>query len=338
MARRPAPLSLALVAAAAFAAVAPAEAWAQGAESPAAAAEAQFQEGRKLMEAKRYGEACPKFLASYKLGPAAGTLLNLADCYEKNGQLASAWARFNEAVVVAQRTGRADREKTARERAERLEPRLVRVVVGVPSADVQVKLDGSVLDPSAIGAGLPVDPGKHTVEASAPGKKPLSLTIEVGDRQKNVPVDIPPLEDAPPSAPAREEPERRPPGDEGRASPGGTQRTLGIVAAAAGGVGLAVGTFFGVRTSSSWSDATAHCVSSSVGLECDAAGVDLASEARQSGNISTIAFVAGGVLLAGGAVLYLTAPSAPARAARSPAAPRARLGIGPGSVVLGGSF
>ena len=308
-------------------------AWAQ--DSEAAAAEAQFQEGRKLMEARRYGEACPKFLASYKLGPAAGTLLNLADCYEKNGQLASAWARFNEAVVVAQRTGRADREKTARERAERIEARLVRVVVGIPSADVQVKLDGSVLDPSAIGAGLPVDPGKHVVEASAPGKKTLSLTIEVGDRMRSVPVDIPPLEDAPPSAPAKEVPEGPRKVEEDRSGVGSTQRTLGIVAAAAGGVGLAVGTYFGVRTSSKWSDATAHCLSSNVGLECDPSGVDLAADAKQSGNISTIAFIAGGVLLAGGAVLYLTAPSGPPRAGPSP---RARLGVGPGTLVVGGTF
>ena len=55
-------------------------------EGGAAAAESLFQEARKLMDAKRYGEACPKLVASHKLAPAVGTLLNLADCYERGGQ------------------------------------------------------------------------------------------------------------------------------------------------------------------------------------------------------------------------------------------------------------
>lgn len=309
--------------------------------SDAAAAEVQFQEGRKLMEARRYAEACPKFLASYNLAPAPGTLLNLADCYERNGQLASAWNRFNEAIALAQRGNRADREKTARDRAERLEPRLVRVVVGVPSSDVTVQVDGVPLDGASLGSPTPIDPGKHTLQATAPGKKPLSLVIEIGDRTKLTPVDIPPLEDA---AQATDPAETRGvtasiPLGERAPEPGSTQRTLGIVAASAGGVALAAGTFFGVRTSTKWSEAQSRCNSGTSGLECDATGVDLASQARQSGNVATIVFIASGVLLAGGAVLYLTAPSAPPPTRRAGAQrPRARLGIGAGSVVVGGSF
>src|SRR5437868_1261848 len=70
-----------------------------------ATSEALFSDGRKLMADKKYGEACPKFEASLKLDPGLGAMLNLADCYEKNGQTASAWAEFREASASARASG-----------------------------------------------------------------------------------------------------------------------------------------------------------------------------------------------------------------------------------------
>jgi len=59
----------------------------------------------------------------------------------------------------------------------------------------------------------------------------------------------------------------------------------------------------------------------------DAAGSQAWKDAKTAGTISTAGFIAGGVLLATGAVLWFTAgPS------------RTQVGIGPGSVRLSGSF
>lgn len=314
--------------------VAAGDAHAEPSEGGSAAAESLFQEARKLMDAKRFSEACPKLVASHKLAPAVGTLLNLADCYERAGQLASAWARFHEAIALAQRLGRADREKTAKDRADKLEPRMIRLTIVSPEKDVDVKLDGNVLDGAALGTPVPVDPGKHVIDVSAKGKKAFTTTIDVSDRARSPSVEIPPLDVDPEAT----KPAARGTSEETHASPdvksgdGSGQRLAAFVTMGLGVVGLGVGTVFGLKTSSTWADAQTHCT----GVECDRTGVQLATDAKNAGTISTIAFVAGGALLVGGAALYFTAakPSAKTGAAR----PDVRVGVGLGSVVLGGAF
>src|SRR5262245_3040707 len=93
---------------------------AQGARD-SAGAETLFLEGRKLIEAREYAQACKKLEASQRLAPAVGTLLDLGDGYQQNGQIAPAWLTFREATAEAQRLGRHDRERLARERASQLE-------------------------------------------------------------------------------------------------------------------------------------------------------------------------------------------------------------------------
>src|SRR5688572_3002358 len=188
--------------------------------SSAAAAEALFREGRQLMDARRYGEACAKFQASYELDVALGTLLNLANCYELDGQLASAWARFVEAETTARRAGD-QRGTVARDRAAALEPRLVRVrvIVGHPVDGLRVVVGGREFAPALYGSAIPIDPGEVTLTASAPRHEPYTRTFEATEEGTTVDVEVPALvpspetisEDPPPdvglSAPPRHAPE-----------------------------------------------------------------------------------------------------------------------------------
>src|SRR5437762_4686516 len=112
--------------------VAPRGAWGQSGETSRTAAETLFIEAKKLMEAKRFDEACPKFADSQRLDPGVGTLLNLALCYERQGKVASAWSTYRDAASAARTAGQADRENMARQRASALEPRLSRLTVAIP--------------------------------------------------------------------------------------------------------------------------------------------------------------------------------------------------------------
>ncbi len=114
-------------------ALAPAVARAQSA-SDQAAATALFKQGRDLMAAGKYADACPKLAESQRLDPGAGTLLNLATCYEKNGQLASAWTTYQDAASAAQKAGEGERVKAARAKVAALEPTLPTLTIVVPAA------------------------------------------------------------------------------------------------------------------------------------------------------------------------------------------------------------
>jgi hypothetical protein len=166
-----------------------------------AVAEALYRQARDLMAAGNLDEACPKFAESQRLDPATGTLLNLAACHERQGKLATAWLEYSDVIVGARRDGRQDRVDYATERAAALEPKLSRLtLVLAPEADdpsLVLELDGAGLGRAAIGVPTPVDPGKHVVRASAPGKKAWEQEVTIGAEADQQTLTIPKLEDAP---------------------------------------------------------------------------------------------------------------------------------------------
>jgi hypothetical protein len=274
-----------------------------------AAAQSLFDEGRKLMAAGQFAEACPKLAESQKLDPGVGTQFHLADCYEKLGQTASAWAGFLEAASAAKSMGQSDREKVAKDRAAALAPRLSKLTITSAEtaslAGIEIKRDGTAIGRALWGTAIPVDPGSHVIEVTAPGKKSWQTTAKVEGEKASVVVTIPQLEDAP-AAPAP-----APAGEKVSAevtSGGASRRTLGLVVAGAGVVGLGVGAAFALKAKSNNNDSFAFCDSVDKN-SCDQRGVDLRSDARSAGNIATVTVGVSLAALVAGGVLYLTAPS-----------------------------
>jgi hypothetical protein len=288
--------------------------------SDAAAAEALFNEAQRLATAGKYAEACPKFAESLRLDSGIGAMLYLADCWEKTGKTASAWAQFREAEQLASQQGD-KRAVAAHKRAAQLEPNLARLVIRVaPGVDVpglDVKRDTTEVGRAQWGVPVPVDPGQHTVTATATGKKPQEVAVNVPAGTTPTTLDLVALQDeaAGPSAPAPAPASApapmpdTPPADEG-AHPGQTQRLLGLVAGGVGVVGIGIGSYFGFDTISknNASNTAGNCNAAT--NACSQNGLDLRSAAKSSGLVSTVAFAAGAAFLAGGVVLYLTAPHA----------------------------
>lgn len=173
-------------------------AFAQG--SNAALAESLFREGKRLSAERKFADACPKFAESYKLDPGLGTLLNLATCHESEGKPASAWAEFSEAAGRAKREGDTDRAQLAEDRMRALEPKLARVSIGLAAGasvpGLVIKFDSRELSSAALGVPIPVDPGKHVLEATAPGKQSYAQTFDTPNVPTTLAVTVPALSDA----------------------------------------------------------------------------------------------------------------------------------------------
>jgi hypothetical protein len=301
-----------------------------------AVAQSLYDEARKLAAAGKFADACPKLEESQRLDPTPVTEFYLADCYERSGRSASAWTTFLDLAASEHKTGgrkAADRERVARERARALESRLSQLVIEVPSAarrtGLVVMRDGAVVREGQWGAPVAVDPGKHTIEASAPGKKTWNATEDVqGPGTTTVRVEAladlpPPPVAAPPALPSTPQP---PP----EQSSGSPLKTIGLVAGGVGVAGLIAGGVFGAMALAKNSDANGgHCGGSLGGPnQCDAQGVSLRSDAVTFGNISTIGLIAGGVLAAGGATMWILAPSARVQVTPSVGAGGAQLSLG----------
>lgn len=296
------------------------------AQSPSdkAAAEVLFQAGRELMTSGKYAEACAKLEASQKLDAGLGTLLYLADCYEKANRLASAWATFREAESIA--SGRADTERAtiARQHYTALEPRLSKLWIHVADGNdpaTLVKRDGEPIPRESWGIAIPIDAGDHLLEASAPGRTAWSGSVHVEGEGKDVPVEVPQLGEAPVTEPASTPPVASTPAAPAAAtapvpsSSMSTQRVVGIVVGSVGIVGIGVGSFFGLRAKAKKDDSldNGHCPNNP--NVCDQTGTDLRNQARSSATVATVSMIAGGAALAGGIVLFLTAPRAHAEGA-----------------------
>lgn len=292
------------------------EARADASAADKAAAEVLFDEARALLGKGETEEACRKFEGSQKLDPGIGTALFLADCYEKIGRTASAWALFREAAAMANSAGQADREQIARARAGLLEtkvPKLVLVTQAVANIPgLEILRDGTVIPLEMGSSEVPVDPGKHVIELRAPTKKPWSLLINVPNTPEVQRITLPQMEDAP--LPKKDDTVAPTIPEKNESGVSNGRRNVGIIVGAAGLAGLGVsGIFTGIALSKN-SEADKICNGSACPSQ---AGVDLGNDAITAANVSTVVLGVGLAGVAVGTILFLTAPSRTAKKASS---------------------
>jgi hypothetical protein len=232
-------------------------------------AEAMFDEGVKLFNAGKIGEACDAFEASNTIEARAGTLVRLGECREKNHQLASAWSAYKDALV---RVKDPKKKAFATKRVAELEPKLSYLTVSVPP---EARIDGLAItrndkpiESVLWNRAVPVDGGSYTIVARAPNRTEWKTTATVPEQAGKITVDVKPLEEIkivkPP--PPKPEPLEKPEPEPTPVAHGGlTSKRVAAIGIGAGAIAfVGVATIMGVIAKHDQSLANTDCPDPSV--------------------------------------------------------------------------
>lgn len=269
------------------------------AEAQDAAAEVLFRDGDRLMRDGKIAEACTAFEGSNRVEARAGTLLRLGDCREKNQQLASAWSAYVDALARAKDP---EKQRVAQGKVAALEPRLSRLTIKLarPVVGIAITRDDQPVDPALVGRAVPVDGGRYTLRATAPGFEPWTTMVEVPVERGMSAVTVPALKAAPESIVELSTAETAPVRPTGLTGRRKAAIVFGVVAVGAGAAGVVLG----LQARELQDEAAAICPAVMC-VRADEANRTL-DRARDRALYSNIGYGVGGAALVAGAILWVT--------------------------------
>jgi hypothetical protein len=342
--------------------LAPAVALAQASAENVAAARALGIEGIRLADAGNCAAAIEKLERAEALYHAPTTLTRLGECQVAVGKIVLGTENLNRAVreTLPANAPRAftDAQQRARRALDAALPKIAQLTVSVQPASAQptVTVDGAPVPSVLLGASRPTDPGKHEIQATAPGYLQEAQTVtlqEGGSAEVTLTLRPDPNASAAPSpgaegpgsptpvdaVPANSSPTASPTQDAGVSS--GTSKVPAYVLLGVGAAGLALGSVTGLLAMSKEGDLEDLCPQD--GRCPRGEPTETLESARTLATVSTIGFGVGLASAAVGAVLLFTGSNS--GSARSTPAPSlavdrftARPWVSLGSAGVSGSF
>jgi len=323
--------------------IAPREASAQQTIDAARAREL-FREAMALIAGGDYASALSKLqqVATFKSTPQVR--FNIGVCQEKLGRLVVALGEYRIALADAEQDKNAKKVVEEATRAiQELEPRLpvLNLQRGAGADLATVSVDGKELTDSQVSSPILLDPGVHTIEATAEGYAKFRKQLRVSEREKatfeivmtkgETPVAVPTASAAPPAsaapssapepAPTASAPEpamtsSEPPPT--AASSSGSGKMLGWVALGVGVAGGALATYGYLKRSSALSDLDSQCGSDK--QQCPDSARSILDDGKSATTLGNIGLAVGVVGLTTGIILLVTSgPSAPEQERAAPA-------------------
>ncbi len=333
--------------AAAVALLASAAAFGQDSATVASAREIA-KDGLAAYDAGKYDEAADKLGCAYQLVKVPTLGLYTARALLQLGKLIEASEIYLETtrleVTGSHAAAQEQAQKEAAQARSALLPRIPKLVVridGAEAGEVTVEVDGQAIPTALLGVGHLVNPGTREIKGRR-GDQAVVEQAELGEGDRKTVVLRFGVEGpaAAPAAGGRAGAATKPAPTVGSSPPergadeateGNTQRLLGWIGVGVGGAGLVAGSITGLVAMGQRTSLQDE------GCEGNACYTDQASDVDSYNSMrtaSSVGFIVGGVGLAAGATLLLTAPS---HAERAPTA-GAGLWIGVGSAGVSGRF
>ena len=287
-------------------------------------AESLFKDAKRLMKDGDYATACPKLSESFRLDPAGGTMINLADCTEHLHKYATAYAMFEKARAMAVSANRADRIQVADEHLAVLAGLVSKVTLEVPTAarveGLEVLLDGVIMGTATWGTAIMIDPGSHPVEARAPARETWKQQLQIGEVAEDRTIAIPTLRGAP--SPVVTKSEKPTAQLVGASQPPAGTRTYAFVLGGFGVAALGAGTYFAFHAQSKLDEADSLLAAR------DPATNDRRAEARSAQTFARIGFGVGVLSLGAATYWLLSSPTEKAEGTTKSASVRVAPAVG----------
>ena len=267
-------------------------------------------QAQQASEAGNFGESERLWTAASNLYPAAPTLtLGLARSQMKQGKLVLAKENYNKIIREQSSNPNAsqafkDALAAAQAEIETANAKIAHVTITVEGGapNVQVTIDDQAVNAAGIGVPRPIDPGQHTVKASAEGYAPAEMTFQVTDAgTAEAKLTLTKTAGgAPPPPPPEPTGQVVPP----PATTTTRDHTLAYVGFGVGGAGLVFGAITGLLALGKHGDLADKCPDS----KCPASVQSDVDGFHTMATLSTVGFIVAGVGAAAGAVLWITAP------------------------------
>lgn len=269
----------------------------EASEAERAAARGLAEAGFKAFESGDYALALDRFQSAEEIYHALPHLLFMARSQEKLGRLVDARAMFKRITeeTLADDAPQAfkDAQTAAAEEGPALDARIAHLTVIVSGDASRVKafeINGVDMGVDQLGTAVDVDPGELTVELIPDAGEPTVGTIELAEGATDeIRLELKPAPVGDVSGPEEEE---------------GGSIVPGVVVLGVGVVGVGVGAVTGLMALGKASDLNDACPEN----PCPTENQSLKDDAETFSTISTISFIAGGVLVAAGVTLLVIQP------------------------------
>jgi hypothetical protein len=296
-----------------------------------------FAQGMDLVADGRVKQALDEFQRAYSLLPHYAVLYNIGQAHSDLGQPLQALKAFRRYLEDGQEQISARRRAHVEQKLAELEASVAEVTVRSSASDARVHIDGALVGQLPLKQPIRVNPGVHRVKVYAAERDPAIKTVSVAPGEHaQVMLDPPPrpskiqtrllgnpttdrsvtrdqgLQTRLPGSPTTNRSVTR---DQGLASSWQqAQRPMAWGLGAAGLVALAVGAAYGLDSLNKANESDALCeADDSNPVSCPDTsdgrrGYQLNQDALDARDTAITGYVIGGVLLAGGCALWLTAP------------------------------